>query len=89
MSGRTPRLPLAPACRAGLDDGFYDDLATAVPDTELARDEGIRSDTTVEKLARLKPSFRADGTVTAGNASPLNDGASALLLGSERASERD
>ncbi|HJY46926.1 MAG TPA: 3-oxoadipyl-CoA thiolase, partial [Propionibacteriaceae bacterium] len=33
------------------DDGFYDDLVTAVPDTELARDEGIRSDTTVEKLA--------------------------------------
>jgi acetyl-CoA acyltransferase len=69
------------------DDGFYDDLVTAVPDTELARDEGIRSDTTVEKLARLKPSFRPDGTITAGNASPLNDGASALLMGSQRAAE--
>ena len=69
------------------DDGFYDDLVTAVPDTELARDEGIRSDTTVEKLARLKPSFRPDGTITAGNASPLNDGASALLMGSQQAAQ--
>ena len=51
---------------------------------ELARDEGIRPDTTAETLAGLKPSFRPDGTITAGNASPLNDGASALLLGSER-----
>jgi acetyl-CoA acetyltransferase family protein len=69
------------------DDGFYDDLVTDVPNTELARDEGIRSDTTVEKLAKLNPSFRPDGTITAGNASPLNDGASALLMGSERAAE--
>ena len=67
------------------DDGFYEDLVTAVPNTELVRDEGIRSDTTVEKLANLKPSFRPDGTITAGNASPLNDGASALLMGSEGA----
>jgi acetyl-CoA acyltransferase len=69
------------------EDGFYDDLVTALPDVELARDEGIRADTTVEKLAKLKPSFRSDGTITAGNASPLNDGASALLLGSEHAAE--
>jgi acetyl-CoA acyltransferase len=69
------------------DDGFYDDLVAAVPGTELARDEGIRPDTTPEKLAALKPSFRLDGTITAGNASPLNDGASALLLGSEQAAE--
>jgi acetyl-CoA acyltransferase len=66
-------------------DGFYADLVVGVPDVELARDEGIRDDTTLEKLAQLKPSFRPDGTITAGNASPLNDGASALLLGSERA----
>jgi acetyl-CoA acyltransferase len=65
--------------------GFYDDL-TVVPDgAELFRDEGIRPDTTVEKLARLKPSFRPDGTITAGNASPLNDGAAAVLLGSAAA----
>jgi acetyl-CoA acyltransferase len=67
--------------------GFYDDLVTAVPGTELTRDEGVRADTTIEKLARLKPSFRPDGTITAGNASPLNDGASALLMGSEKAAE--
>ena len=69
------------------EHGFYDDLITAIPDTELARDEGIRADTTVEKLAKLKPSFRPDGTITAGNASPLNDGASALLMGSEKAAD--
>jgi acetyl-CoA acyltransferase len=69
------------------DDGFYDDLVAAIPGNELARDEGIRPDTTPEKLAALKPSFRLDGTITAGNASPLNDGASALLLGSEQAAE--
>jgi acetyl-CoA acetyltransferase family protein len=51
----------------------------------LARDEGIRPDSTTEKLAGLKPSFRPDGTITAGNASPLSDGASAVLLGSEAA----
>ncbi len=46
----------------------------------LARDENIRADTTLEKLAQLKPVFRKDGTVTAGNSSPMNDAASALLL---------
>jgi acetyl-CoA acetyltransferase family protein len=48
-------------------------------------DEGIRADSTLEKLARLKPAFRPDGTVTAGNSSQLSDGAAALLLASERA----
>jgi acetyl-CoA acyltransferase len=69
------------------DNSFYDDLVASVPGTELARDEGIRPDTTPEKLAALKPAFRPDGTITAGNASPLNDGASALLLGSEQAAK--
>ena len=64
--------------------GFYDDQVVAVPGVDLARDESIR-DSTLEKLAALKPVFRADGTVTAGNASPLNDGASAALLGSGNA----
>ncbi|HEY6683588.1 MAG TPA: thiolase family protein [Propionibacteriaceae bacterium] len=73
--------------RLAWEDGFYDDLVASVPDVALARDEGIRDDTTLEKLARLKPSFRPDGSITAGNASPLNDGASALLLGSEKAAE--
>jgi acetyl-CoA acetyltransferase family protein len=66
------------------DEGRYD-WVLPVPDTELERDEGIRPDTSPEKLAKLKPAFRSDGTVTAGNASPLNDGAAAVLLGDERA----
>ncbi|MGN6782018.1 MAG: thiolase family protein [Marmoricola sp.] len=65
--------------------GFYDDLVVPVPGVELTRDEGIRADSTAETLAGLKPAFRPDGTITAGNASPLNDGASAVLLGSEAA----
>jgi acetyl-CoA acetyltransferase family protein len=69
-------------------DGFYDDLVVQVPGTALERDESIRSETSVERLATLKASFRDDGTITAGNASPLNDGASAVLLGSETAGSR-
>jgi acetyl-CoA acetyltransferase family protein len=59
-------------------DGFYDDLV--LPVDGLERDEGIRPDASMETLARLKPVFRPDGTITAGNASPLNDGAAALLV---------
>ena len=69
-------------------DGFYDSLVVPVPDVELDRDESIRPGTTAEKLAGLKPAFAADGTITAGNASPLNDGAAALVLGSEAAADR-
>uniref|UniRef100_UPI004045B4C3 thiolase family protein n=1 Tax=Microbacterium trichothecenolyticum TaxID=69370 RepID=UPI004045B4C3 len=47
---------------------------------ELARDEGIRDDTSLDRLGTLKALFAADGTVTAGNSSPINDGASAVLL---------
>ncbi|GAA0463353.1 acetyl-CoA acyltransferase [Paractinoplanes deccanensis] len=68
--------------------GFYDDLIVPVPGVELARDEGIRPGSTAGKLAALKPSFRPDGTITAGNASPLNDGASAVLLGSSAAADQ-
>jgi acetyl-CoA acetyltransferase family protein len=68
------------------DDGFYDDLVVQVPGADLARDESIRADTSMARLAALEPVFRKDGgTVTAGNASPLNDGASAVLLGSPAA----
>jgi acetyl-CoA acyltransferase len=63
-------------------DGFYDAVTVAVPGVELAADEGIRADSTPATLAGLKPAFRPGGTITAGNASPLNDGASAVLLGS-------
>lgn len=69
-------------------DGFYDDLVVPVEGTDLVRDEGIRPGSTPEALAGLKPVFRKDGTITAGNASPLSDGASAVLLGSESAAER-
>jgi acetyl-CoA C-acetyltransferase len=54
----------------------------------VARDEGIRPDTTLEGLARLKPSFHEDGTVTAGNASMLSDGGAAVVVASARAAER-
>ncbi|WP_409490186.1 thiolase family protein [Amycolatopsis sp. cmx-11-12] len=70
------------------DEGFYDDHVVPVEGVELTRDEGIRPDSTPEKLAKLKPVFRPQGTVTAANASPLNDGASALLLGDEAAGKR-
>ncbi len=70
----------------------YDEgaMAEVVPldGVELERDEGIRTDTSLEKLARLEPAFVEGGTVTAGNSSPLNDGASMLLLGDEAAGSR-
>jgi acetyl-CoA acyltransferase len=65
--------------------GFYDSLVVPVAGVDLTRDEGIRPGSSAEKLAGLKASFRPDGTITAGNASPLNDGASAVLLGAEGA----
>jgi acetyl-CoA acetyltransferase family protein len=72
---------------AAWERGAYDDEVVAVPDVELERDEPIRDDTTLEKLAKLKPAFREDGSVTPGNASPLNDGAAALLLADEEGVE--
>ena len=75
----------------GWQEGFYADLVEPLggpssvgtaADADLARDEGIRPGTTVESLAGLRPVFRPEGSITAGNASPLNDGASALVLGS-------
>ena len=54
-----------------------------VPETLVSRDDGPRPGTTMEKLAALPPVFKADGTVTAGNACPLNDGAAALLVMSD------
>jgi acetyl-CoA acetyltransferase family protein len=69
------------------DEGFYDDWVVGVPGVELARDEGIRPDTSMEGLAGLKPAFVENGTVTAGNASTLNDGAGAMFLADEAGAE--
>ena len=67
--------------------GIFADEIVQVPEHELERDECIRQ-TSADKLAGLKPAFRDGGTVTAGNASPLNDGAAALLIGDRAAADR-
>jgi acetyl-CoA acetyltransferase family protein len=72
---------------AAWDRGLYAEETVEVPGAELDHDEPIRPDSSLEKLARLRPAFRADGTVTAGNASPLNDAAAAVLLADEDAVE--
>jgi len=69
---------------AAWDAGLYPEVIP-VTGTDLTRDEGIRADASVQSLSTLKPAFRAEGTVTAGNSSPLNDGASMLLIGAENA----
>jgi 3-oxoadipyl-CoA thiolase len=78
---------------AARDSGRFDDeiVPVAVPAAKrgaepalVATDEGPRDDTTLERLAKLRPAFREGGTVTAGNASTLNDGAACLVLASER-----
>jgi acetyl-CoA acyltransferase len=89
------------AARA-LSDGAFDDQSVPVPvervawsgaektsqTEEFARDELPRVDTTMEGLAKLRPAFKVNGTVTAGNASPYSDGAAAvLLMTAERAKE--
>ncbi|MGD0714448.1 MAG: acetyl-CoA C-acyltransferase [Gaiellaceae bacterium] len=66
---------------AAAEAGRFDD--ELVPVGDVTRDEHPRPDTTLEKLAALKPAFRAGGTVTAGNASGINDGAAALVIASE------
>jgi len=67
-------LKAAAAWRAG----FYDDLV--IEYAGLKTDNNVRSDTSLDKLGKLRPSFAADGTLTAGNSTPLTDGASAVLL---------
>jgi acetyl-CoA C-acetyltransferase len=68
------------------ENGYFDREITPVttPDgTVVTKDDGPRAGTTVEKLAALKPVFRPDGSVTAGNACPLNDGAAAVVVMSD------
>jgi acetyl-CoA C-acetyltransferase len=70
------------ALAAAYESGFEDDLVT--PYLGLERDQNLRPDSTVEKLAKLRPVFGGpEGTMTAGNSTPLSDGASAVLLASE------
>jgi acetyl-CoA C-acetyltransferase len=59
-----------------------------VPEVVVSRDDGPRPGTTMDVLAKLKPAFKPDGTVTAGNACPLNDGAAAVLVMSDEKAER-
>jgi acetyl-CoA acyltransferase len=71
---------------AARDAGRFDAEVIAVG--SVAQDEGIKGDITAAELAAKPPAFRAGGTVTGGNSSPLNDGAAALLLMSEQAVQR-
>ncbi|HEU4653346.1 MAG TPA: acetyl-CoA C-acetyltransferase, partial [Steroidobacteraceae bacterium] len=66
---------------AAWDEGFFNDLV--VEFRGLKQDNNIRRDTSLERLGKLRPSFDPNGTLTAGNSTPMTDGASAVLLGSE------
>jgi acetyl-CoA C-acetyltransferase len=73
------------------DSGHFDKeiVPVTTPDgTTVTQDDGPRPGTTMEKLAALQPAFKPDGTVTAGNACPLNDGAAAVLVMSDEKAER-
>ncbi|MFN2460037.1 MAG: acetyl-CoA C-acyltransferase [Candidatus Velthaea sp.] len=82
-------------CKAAVDAGRFDAELTPVrvkqgkAETAVTVDEPPRPETTREMLAKLKPAFKPDGTVTAGNSSPLNDGACALLMCSAGTAERN
>jgi len=73
------------------EDGFFDReiVPVTTPDgTEVAKDDGPRASSTLEKLSQLQPAFREDGKVTAGNSCPLNDGAAAaLIMSADKAKE--
>jgi acetyl-CoA acetyltransferase family protein len=80
---------------AAWDAGAFDAEVVPVPVPQrkgdpifVSRDEGPRADTSLERLARLRPAFRKGGSVTAGNSSTLNDGAAALFVVSAAAAER-
>jgi acetyl-CoA acyltransferase len=75
---------------AATDAGWADAELEAVdhPDGKLTHDEGIRRDTSLERLASLKPAFAEDGVITAGSSSQLSDGAAAVMLASDAAVKR-
>jgi acetyl-CoA acetyltransferase family protein len=66
---------------AAWERGDFSSEVAGVPGSDLTQDECIRRSSTIDDLAALRPVFREGGTVTAGNASPLNDGAAAMVLG--------
>ncbi|RKT52044.1 thiolase family protein [Saccharothrix australiensis] len=71
---------------AGVHEGFA--FPVLLPDgSAVRRDESVRPETSLEKLGRLAPAFSESGPVTAGNSSPLNDGAAALLMGTEEVAD--
>ncbi|MET0456299.1 MAG: thiolase family protein [Mycobacterium sp.] len=76
---------------AAQDSGVFDDQIVAIKDSEggiVLKDEGIRRGGTLEKMSQIKPAFKHDGVIHAGNASQISDGAAALLIMStERATE--
>ncbi|MDB4941977.1 MAG: 3-ketoacyl-CoA thiolase [Labilithrix sp.] len=77
------------AAKAQADNAFADEIAIVSipqkkgPSVVIAKDESVRADASLAQLAKLQPVFRKGGTVTAGNSSPLNDGASAIMVVSE------
>jgi 3-oxoadipyl-CoA thiolase len=81
-------------CKAAVEGGKFADEVVPVhveqgkKSFDLSADEPPRPDVTMEALTKLKPAFKANGTVTAGNSSPLNDGAAALLICSAEAAEK-
>ena len=78
-------------CGAAIDRGFFEREITPYTTrdgTVVTKDDGPRPDTTLEKLASLKPAFRPNGRVTAGNACPLNDGAAAVIVMSDTQAQR-
>ncbi len=75
-------VPVATRVRKVLPDG-----SEKIESIVFTQDESVRPDTSLEKLAKLKPVFKANGTVTAGNSSPRNDGAAAVLIMSARKAE--
>jgi acetyl-CoA acyltransferase len=76
---------------AAQDSGVFDDQIIAIKDQDgslVLKDEGIRRGTTIEKMAQLKPAFKEDGVIHAGNSSPISDGSAALLfMSAEKAKE--
>jgi acetyl-CoA acyltransferase len=73
---------------AAIDSGAFDREYAPLPGGLLTVDEGVRRDTSTEKLAGLKPAFRPDGVVTAGNASQISDGSAALMITTSETARR-